>query len=182
MRKALFLTLFTVGCSSSPLSESVSELEQRAGSVNDCCEIDGGDVGTEDHLVRLGSRVVLVHDWIKTNGVYTGFSMTVSDGKSMSYLVKLDSQTLSGTQAGFQSDGRGITRVNFCGECDSPDGCEDGGGGDGPGGGDGGGGYDEGGDGGDGDGGGDGGGDDGECGGGDGCPGDYGGTSGGPLT
>ena len=173
MRKALFLTLFTVGCSSGPLSESVAELEQRAESVNDCCEIDTSSIGKEDHLVRLGSRVVLIHDWVKQDGEYTGFSMTVSENRSMSYLIKLGTQTLSSASAQFTTDGRAITRVNFCGECDSPDGCEDGGGGDGPDGGDGGGGYDEG-----DDGGGDG--SDPACPGGD-CPTDGGGGSG-PLT
>lgn len=127
MRNALFLMLFTVGCSSSPLTESISELEQRAASVNDCCEIDGRSLGREDHLVRLGSRVVLVHDWIKEGDEYVGFSLTVSEGKPMSYLVKLGTQTLSGHNASYATDGRGIARVNFCGECDSADGCEDGG-------------------------------------------------------
>ena len=129
MRKALFVMVFTVGCSSGPLTESVSELEQRAETVNDCCEIDDGSLGKEDHLVRLGSRVVLLHDWVKKDGQYVGFSMTVSEGKPMSYLVKLGSQTLSGNSTTYATDGRGVTRVNFCGECDSPDGCEDGGGG-----------------------------------------------------
>ncbi len=132
MRNALFLSLFTVGCSSAPLTESISELEQRAGSVNDCCEIDGSSLGREDHLVRLGSRVVLVHDWVKEGDNYVGFSLTVSEGKPMSYLVKLGTQTLSGHGGTYATDGRGIARVNFCGECDSPDGCEDGGDGDDP--------------------------------------------------
>jgi len=143
MRHALFLMMFTVGCSSSSLTESVAELEQRAASVNDCCEIDDRSLGREDHLVRLGSRVVLIHDWVKTDGEYTGFSMTVSEGKAMSYLIKLGSQTLSGNRTLYATDGRSIARINFCGECDSPDGCEDGGEGDPPG--EGGGGDDDGG-------------------------------------
>jgi hypothetical protein len=155
MRNALFLMFFTVGCSSS-LTESVSELESRADSVNDCCEIERSSLGREDHLVRLGSRVVLVHDWVKSSsGKYVGFSMTVSEGKPMSYLIKVTDGMKSSSSTSWSDPENAISSINFCGGCDNPDGCEGGGG-----------------DGGD-DGGGDGGG---ECQGGDGCP---GGTSGG---
>ncbi len=135
MRNALFVIFFTVGCSSGPMTESVSELEQRADSVNDCCEVAKASLGREDHLVKLGSRVVLLHDWIAKQGSpgeYVGFSVTVSNGASMSYLVKGGTQAYAGNAGQFKViDGHSISKVNFCSECDNPDGCEGGGGGGG---------------------------------------------------
>jgi hypothetical protein len=198
MRNALFVMFLASGCGADSMTETVTQLEQRAASVNTCCEIDRSSLGREDHLVRLGSKVVLVHDWVAKPGApgeYIGFSMTVSNGAKTSFLVKAETQMYSGANTSWSSPGeRAIEGVNMCQDCDSPDGCEDGGEGDGGDGGDGGGGYDDstppgggggGGDGdgdGDGDGGGDGGGGGGSdpaCPGGD-CPTNGGGWDG-PL-
>jgi hypothetical protein len=117
---------------------SVSDLEQRAETVNDCCTIEKSNIGKENHLVRLGSQVVLVHDWVKRDGKFTGFSMTVSNGASKSYLVKAGSDTYNSAKESFDRS-EPIVYVNFCGGCDNPDGCDGGGGGGGDGGGGGGG-------------------------------------------
>jgi len=137
MKKALFLVLLAAGCSDS-VGQSVSDLEQQADSVNDCCEVAKSSLGKENHLVRLGSRVVLLHDWVKDDaGKYTGFSMTVSNGDPMSYLVKEGTDSFSGHNSSWTTpDARSISKISFCHECDNPDGC-DGGGGGGGGGGDG---------------------------------------------
>jgi hypothetical protein len=138
MRNALFVMLVAAGCSADANTDSVSELEQRADSVNDCCEVATASLGRENHLVRLGSRVVLVHDWIAkpgSPGKYLGFSVTVSNGAPMSYLVKANTQSYSGKTTSWSApDGKTIQKVNFCAECDNPDGCDGGGGGGGGGG------------------------------------------------
>jgi hypothetical protein len=136
MKQALFVVLLAAGCSDS-VGQSVSDLEQQADSVNDCCEVAKSSLGMENHLVRLGSRVVLIHDWVKNAaGKYTGFSITVSNGEPMSYLVKEGTDSFSGQSGSWSTpDDRSISKINFCHECDNPDGCEggDGGGGSGSG-------------------------------------------------
>jgi hypothetical protein len=168
---ALAALLLASACDDST-STSNRDLETQAAHIDECCKIEGGEVGIEDILVRLGSKSVLVHDWVaKTGspGEFVGFSLTVGNGAALGYVVKAAGEVYeSGTTTWIHpngADGRnlssGISNLNFCGECDNPDGCEGGGGGDG--GGDGGGGG--GGDGGDGDG----------CDNPDGCPTDEGG-------
>ena len=160
MRKT-FLVMFlasAAACSPDSTSESKKDLEGRADSVNDCCKIEGSEIGKEDHLVRLGTRYVLVHSWVPkagSPGEYAGFSVTASSGAQLEYVVKTGGERHPSTSATWihpnGADGGsatpGISNVDFCPSCDDPDGCEDGGGGedgdcdnpDGCGGGDGGG-------------------------------------------
>ena len=192
MRKTFLVFSLASAAACSPgssESESKRNLEEQADAVNDCCKIEGGEIGQEDVLVRLGTRYVLVHSWIpKTDspGEYVGFSITTSSGTALDYVVKSGGErhpSSAGTWMhpngpGGGSMSPGISHVDFCESCDDPDGCEDGGGTDGDcdnpdgcDGGDGGGTNDPGGDGGDG-----------ECDNPDGCDGgDGGGGDGGPI-
>jgi hypothetical protein len=136
MRPRLLVVLFLTACGSSSESVSKSDLEGQADSVNACCKIEGDEIGREFHLVRLGSKTVLVHDWVKKSdspGEFVGFSITVSDGATAHYAVKAgtvkypDSATTWSHPDG--QAGHGISNVDFCDECDNPDGCDGGGGG-----------------------------------------------------
>lgn len=160
MRKT-FVALFLAGaaaCAPDTTAESKKDLEGRADSVNDCCKIEGSEIGKEDHLVRLGTRYVLVHSWVPkagSPGEYVGFSITASADAQLRYVVKAGTERHAATSSTWIHPGGvngasaapAISHVDFCPSCDDPDGCEDGGGDngecdnpDGCGGGDGGGG------------------------------------------
>lgn len=153
--KCLFVVVVASGCSPS-VTESKNDLEGAAAHVSDCCKLEGSEIGREDVLVRLGSKTVLVNEWVPKSdspGEFVGFTITLGGGDAIHYVVKaagekypssaLEWMHPNGPDGGSASPG--VSNVDFCGECDNPDGCEGGGGG---GGGDGGGGGGDGGDGG----------------------------------
>ena len=104
------------------------------------CKLEGNDIGNEDVVVYLGSKSVRVHDWVGKTGApgeYVGFSLTL-DGDTIAYRVKASGEVYpsdaltwmhpNGPDGG--SKAPGISNIDFCDECDDPDGCEGDGGGD----------------------------------------------------
>ena len=127
--------LIAPACSLSSPSETKSDLESQAEHVSDCCKLEGAEIGREDAFLRLGTKAVLVHDWVGKTGEpneYVGFSLTI-DGSSMSYVVKAGGERHQASGStwmhpngpGGGSETPGISNLDFCGECDDPDGCGD---------------------------------------------------------
>ena len=112
-------------------NENKSDLESQAEHVSDCCKLEGPEIGREDALLRLGSKAVLVHDWVGKKGEageYIGFSLTIDGASSMSYVVKAGTERIAGSGTPWMhpsgEDGAGISNLDFCDECDDPDGCD----------------------------------------------------------
>jgi hypothetical protein len=136
----LFVFVIFCACSDSS-NESDRVLASEEGDVDgECCKIEGDEIGIEKVIVRLGSKAVRVHDWVaKTGspGEYVGFSLTVGGDTSVSYKVKASGEVYPSNAltwihpngAGGGSASPGISNVDFCDECDNPEGCDGGGGG-----------------------------------------------------
>lgn len=131
---SVLVLVLASGCSLSS-NESKSDLESRAEHVSDCCKLEGTEIGREDALLRLGTKAVLVHGWVGKTGEpneFVGFSLTV-DGSSISYVVKAGGERHSASGTTWMhpngpdggEDSPGISNLDFCGECDDPDGCGD---------------------------------------------------------
>lgn len=105
----------------------------------DECKIEGGQLGQEGAILRLGPKTVTFHDWVlKTGeGEYVGFSISVSGASSVGYVVKTGGERWPSTATTWlhpagpdgMSDAPAISNIDFCEECE--DGSCDGGGGDG---------------------------------------------------
>jgi hypothetical protein len=131
----VLVLVFASACSLSS-NENKSDLESRAEHVSDCCKLEGPEIGREDALLRLGTKAVLVHGWVGKTGEsneYVGFSLTIDGGSSIKYVVKAAGERHSGSGTTWMhpngpdggSDTPGISNLDFCGECDDPDGCGD---------------------------------------------------------
>ncbi|MBA3502435.1 MAG: hypothetical protein M4D80_36250 [Myxococcota bacterium] len=116
-----------------------ADLAAEEGDVDsDECKLEGSAIGVEKTVIQLGSKAVRVHDWVAktgSHGEYVGFSLTLG-GDTVAYKVKASgevypSSTLTwihpnGPDGGSKSPG--ISNIDFCDDCDNPDGCEGGGG------------------------------------------------------
>jgi hypothetical protein len=140
MRATAVIPLLVTGCFS--LSDSQSRLEG-GDELGGACKIEGGDIGAEGVVVRLGSRSVTFHDWIGKDGEpgeYVGFSISLSGTASVGYVVKAGGELHAssdptwlhpqGPAGGARAPG--ISNVDLCEQCDdgSCDGGGDEGGGD----------------------------------------------------
>jgi hypothetical protein len=139
--KAHLCALILVSACAPSTNESDRALESEEGDVDsDECKLEDDAIGVEKMVIDLGSKSVRVHDWVgKTGspGEYVGFSLTTG-GASIAYRVKASGEVYpsseltwmhpNGADGGSQSPG--ISNIDFCDECDDPDGCEGDGGGD----------------------------------------------------
>jgi hypothetical protein len=156
----LFALILSTGCvagfgDSSSSVKGGDEGEGKGGD-NDDCKIEGEQIG-ENVTILLGSKSVTFGNWIPKSGSpgeYVGFSVSLSGGSSLSYVVKASGELHPGTAltwvhpagANGGSNAPGISNVDMCddpdsdggGDCDGGDGCPDGPGDGGDGGGDGG--------------------------------------------
>ena len=166
MRSCLVLAFLLGGCvigfddtNSSVEGDGDGDGDGKGGEIDkDECKIEGSQIGRDGAVIYLGSKTVRFGNWVPKSGSpgeYVGFSLTLSGGSSVSYVVKASGELHPSTATTWihpagpngGSKAPGISNVDFC---DDPD-AGGGGGGD------------------------DGGGD---CNGGDGCP---GGGDGGPV-
>jgi hypothetical protein len=124
---------------------------------NDDCKIEGSAIGQEGVVIRLGAKTVTVHDWVGKTGEaneYVGFSMSLTGGSTISYVVKASGELYPDTALTWMhpngNDGSntpGVSNVDYCEECegggcdgdptpdpdcDNPDGCDGGDGGEDP--------------------------------------------------
>jgi hypothetical protein len=123
------------------------------GYDNDDCKLEGSAIGTDGATVYLGSRSVMLTDWVAKSdspGEYVGFTVVTSDGSTVGYVVKTGGDLWHSTDVTWMHpggmsgpDASGISNVDFCeeceggdcdppddgGECNDPDGCDPGDGG-----------------------------------------------------
>ena len=157
MRNCLVLATFLLGGCIAGFGDSHSSVEGEdeedtdtdTDTDRDDCKIEDEQIGQEDVVLALGSRTVTFSDWVgKTGspGEFVGFSIAVSGGGSISYVVKTGGEKHAGSAATWMHpagpDGGpnapGISNVDMCdddggggGDDDGGDG-GDGGGDDGP--------------------------------------------------
>jgi hypothetical protein len=166
MRTSTLLLIATLGTGCTEiLGSSTNGVEgadddAAAGEYDrDDCKIEGEAIGDDGVSVRLGAKTVSFHDWIGKDdspGEYVGFSLSLSGGTTISYVVKAGGELHPSDETiwihpnGTSGDQvPGISNVDFCEECegggcdggggdndpdpncDNPDGCDGGGGGDG---------------------------------------------------
>ncbi len=128
MNKVVAVLLFTAACSSESKTVTKNDLEGQALYANDCCKLEKQEIGQEDTILHLGTRTVLVHDWVGSAGAYSGFSLSIAGAPTVNYVVKTSVEAYKSDTSSFAVPGGGtglITTVDFCSSCDNPDGCGD---------------------------------------------------------
>jgi hypothetical protein len=131
MRTVVLLVSLSLTACTSPFSNSSSKVTK-----GDFCKIEGSAIGHEGFVLTLGNRAVHFHDWVDKQGSageYVGFSLSLSGASSLGYVVKAGTATFHSTAKTWMhpdgQQGKAISNVSFCENCDGGD-C---GGGDGSG-------------------------------------------------
>jgi hypothetical protein len=159
MRYLIILAIFLGGCiglgdTDSTVKGGNGDGDGDGGSGDgDGCKIEGSQIGEGGVVIYLGSKTVTFDNWIGKSGAsgeFVGFSLTLSGGDSVSYVVKAGTERFPGTATTWMhpageggSAAKGISNVDMCDDPDADGGGDGGDDGGGDGGGDDGGGGDD---------------------------------------
>ncbi len=125
------LAIFLGGClelgdSDAPIKgQGDGEEEEQGGGDGDDCKIEGEQIGQEGVVIYLGTKTVTFGNWVGKsgeNGEYVGFSLTLSGGSSVSYVVKAGGERHPSTAMSWVhpagpdggSNAPGISNVDMC--------------------------------------------------------------------
>jgi hypothetical protein len=113
--------------------EEDGEGEENGGDVDrDECKIEGSEIGREGAVLQLGAKTVTFGSWVQKSdspGDYVGFSVTVTGGTSVSYVVKAGGERHPSTATTWMHpagpdggpDAPGISHVDMCDDSDAGD-------------------------------------------------------------